>query len=210
MGVPGEMEASRSRILKASAMALVAASVVLVTLVLPAEYGVDPLGTGRMLGLTAIADPQAGAPAPSTEVGIEYVPTAQGAAAAYAGAFKTEATSFTLGPYEWLEYKYQLEKGAGMVFSWTADAAVTHEFHGEPDVGTEKDVISFDKRRLQASNGSLVAPFTGIHGWYWENTTGQPVTIKLSSSGFYSGGLELRSDRSRKTHELTAVQAGNP
>jgi len=203
-------EPSRGKIIKASIIALLAALVILVTLVLPAEYGVDPLGTGKALGLTAIADPQVGLPAPSAGVGMEYVPTAQGAAAAYAGAFKTETTSFTLGPYEWLEYKYQLEKGAGMVFSWTADAAVTHDFHGEPDEKGTAEVISFDKRRLQASNGSLVAPFTGIHGWYWENTTGQPVTVKLSSAGFYSGGLELRSDRSRKTHELTAVQVGNP
>lgn len=205
-----EMQATSGQILKASAVAAVAASVVLVTLVLPAEYGVDPLDTGRALGLTAIADPQAGVAATPVEVGREYVPTAQGAAAAYGGAFKTETTTFTLQPYQYLEYKYQLEKGASMVFSWSADVPLTHDFHGEPDVKGAAEVTSYDKRRLQAGNGSLVALFTGIHGWYWENPTGQAVTIRLSSAGFYSGGLELHSDRTRKVHQLSAVQAGNP
>jgi len=210
MQAAAEMQASRGQILKATIVAAVAATMVLVTLVLPAEYGVDPLGTGRALGLMAVADPQAGLAAVPVEVGMEYVPTVQGAAAAYGAAFKTETTSFTLQPYQYLEYKYQLEKGASMVFSWIADVPLTHDFHGEPDVKGAAAVTSYDKRRLQAGNGSLVAPFTGIHGWYWENPTGQPVTIKLTSSGFYSGGLELHSDRTRKVHQLTAVPAGNP
>ena len=46
---------SRRRILTATAVAFVTAVVVLVTAVLPAEYGIDPLGTGKMLGLTALA-----------------------------------------------------------------------------------------------------------------------------------------------------------
>jgi hypothetical protein len=210
MSAPESMLATKGQILKASAITLVVAGVALVTLVLPAEYGVDPLGTGRALGLTAIADPQEGLPIASTEVGFEYVPAIQGAAAAYAGAYKTETYTFTLGPYEWIEYKYQMEKGASMVFSWAASEAVTHDFHSEPDVKGSAEVISYDKRRLRGSNGSLAAPFTGIHGWYWENTTGSPVTVKVSAAGFFAGGLELRSDRTSKVHELSAVQAVNP
>ena len=35
----------------------VIAAIVLVTIVLPAEYNVDPTGIGRMLGLTSLSDP---------------------------------------------------------------------------------------------------------------------------------------------------------
>ena len=37
---------------RTTAIALTVAGAILVTVVLPAEYGVDPLGTGRRLGLT--------------------------------------------------------------------------------------------------------------------------------------------------------------
>ena len=35
------------------------------------------------------------------------------------------------------------------------------------------------------ANGSYVAPFTGIHGWYWENPGTEELIITLSTAGFY-------------------------
>ena len=43
----------------ATAVALVAAAVVLVAFVLPSEYGIDPLRTGHALGLTDLASASA-------------------------------------------------------------------------------------------------------------------------------------------------------
>jgi hypothetical protein len=54
----------RERIAFATAAAMFAAGVILVTVVLPAEYGLDPVGTGRVLGLTQMAQAEAGAVAP--------------------------------------------------------------------------------------------------------------------------------------------------
>lgn len=31
----------------------------------------------------------------------------------------------------------------------------------------------------------LIAPFNGIHGWYWRNQGETPVTLTLKTSGFY-------------------------
>jgi hypothetical protein len=31
----------------------------------------------------------------------------------------------------------------------------------------------------------LIAPWQGIHGWYWQNKSGAPVTVRLRMSGFY-------------------------
>jgi hypothetical protein len=42
---------SRKRILLATGAVLVVSAIVVVTAVLPAEYGLDPLGTGSALGL---------------------------------------------------------------------------------------------------------------------------------------------------------------
>jgi len=54
---------SVGKLIRATLFALILAAVVLVVAVLPAEYGIDPLGTGKLLGLTQLAE-QAGATAP--------------------------------------------------------------------------------------------------------------------------------------------------
>ena len=59
---------SKKRIIKATAVALLVAAVVLFTAVLPAEYGVDLLGTGKLLGLMDLANATAAkAPAKPAE-----------------------------------------------------------------------------------------------------------------------------------------------
>jgi len=30
-----------------------------------------------------------------------------------------------------------------------------------------------------------VAPFDGVHGWYWLNDSQQPVLLRLQIAGFY-------------------------
>ncbi len=47
---------ARERIALNAGVALLAAGLLLVVAVLPAEYGVDPTGIGRALGLTAMND----------------------------------------------------------------------------------------------------------------------------------------------------------
>ena len=43
---------SSARLLRSTAIAIVAAAAILLTVVLPSEYGIDPTGAGRVLGLT--------------------------------------------------------------------------------------------------------------------------------------------------------------
>lgn len=47
---------SSAQLLRSTAIAIVAAGVILVTAVLPAEYGIDPTGAGRLLGLTEMGE----------------------------------------------------------------------------------------------------------------------------------------------------------
>jgi len=94
------------------------------------------------------------------------------------------------------------EKGSVMLYSWTGTAPVLHDFHGDPHGGTESSSVSYQKKPLRDANGAFTAPFSGIHGWYWENPGGDTITVTVTTSGFYSSALEIRSDRTRKTHEL--------
>jgi hypothetical protein len=105
--------------------------------------------------------------------------------------YKTESTTFTLNPSQAFEYKYRLEKGLGMVYAWQAAAPIKFEFHSEPDDSSLK-VQSHEKGESDHEAGSLLAPYTGIHGWYWENPGQSDVTLTLTSAGFYTAGVEMR------------------
>lgn len=193
-------------------MALVVAGALLVTIVLPAEYAIDPVGTGRWLGLTEIASPSLTPVDVVSPDGAVLVPVQNGPIGEYPAEFKLDVFEIALAPYEYVEYKYHLEQGATMLYSWTANAALIHDFHGErpggaPDGPAE---VSFDKRDRQRASGSFTAPFSGIHGWYWENPGGEPITIRLTSSGFYSSALEIRSDRTRRTGNLRPLETLSP
>jgi hypothetical protein len=93
-----------------------------------------------------------------------------------------------------MEYKYRLEKGRALLYTWKATGPVNYELHAEPDGGPRGFAQSYEKRDgVQNASGTLTAPFSGIHGWFWENRTAQPVTVTLESAGFYNLAHEFRS-----------------
>ncbi len=107
--------------------------------------------------------------------------------------FQQQRVQFTLKPTEGMEYKYRLEKGANMVYTWSATGDVLHDMHGEADGASPDSSDSFDNAPRRRGAGALTAPFSGIHGWFWENRTGEPITITLTASGFFTDTIEFRS-----------------
>ena len=165
---------------RATAVALAIAVVVLVVAVLPAEYGIDPLGTGRALGLTALAGVNEAAP--SAPVAAEPQPT----------VLAQDTYTIELRPFEAVEYKYRLEQGRALVYEWTTTAPVEWDFHGEPDGAPARYSESYEKGNGRSSNGAFVAKKPGIHGWFWENQGAGRITVTLKTSGFYSASTEFR------------------
>ena len=102
-----------------------------------------------------------------------------------------------------MEIKYNMKRGAGLVYSWTASGTLLFEFHGEPNVkpvgkgGTDyfESYELDDKVGRNQGHGTFVAPSTGIHGWFWENKSSTKVTLKLVSAGFYDWILQNRNDK---------------
>jgi hypothetical protein len=200
---------SLQRLARTTGVALVVAVALLVAIVLPSEYAIDPLGSGRWLGLTAIASPAVSPVEELRPAGAALKPIAKGPMGEYPGDFKLDVYEITLQPYEYVEYKYHLEQGATLLYSWKAGAALVQDFHGEREGGATKSgpaEESFDKEDRREATGSFTAPFTGIHGWYWENPSGTPITIRLTSSGFYGSAVEIRSDRSRTPRTLKPIE----
>ena len=159
--------ASSRKILAATGLALVAAAVLLATAVMPAQYGLDPLGVGGALAINGLFR-ASGQP-------ITAQPT----------ALQHDSIDFVLGPYQFVEYKYWLEAGASMVFSWSATRSVNYDLHGEPENAPAGYAESFDRRESDKAHGTYRAPFSGTHGWYWENGGAGDVTIRLTTAGFY-------------------------
>lgn len=176
---------SKRAILTATGIALGAALVILLVAVLPAEYGIDPLRTGRMLGLTDISKAaESAAPA-----GARAVAAPGGIYTAQTSVYKTDSEDLGLGPGEGVEIKYHMQKGAGMVYAWKADGKVQFEFHGEPDQKPRPDYFESyqldNKVGQDHSYGTFTAPTTGIHGWFWQNKGKKEVKIHLTTAGFY-------------------------
>jgi hypothetical protein len=131
--------------------------------------------------------------APAAQQAVQPPPPTPDALVAQQGLFQTDSMQFTLAPKEGMEYKYRLAKGAGLLFSWTATAPVHYELHSEPEGGPKGYAETFDKQDSRDSgHGNYVAPFSGIHGWYWENRTDGEVVLRLLSAGHYTESLEFR------------------
>jgi len=184
---------ARERIALVAGAALLAGGLILVAAVLPAEYGLDPFGIGRALGLTAIGEVQQNLAAfeatrAATATGAQTI-------APQERAYQNETVEFTLAPRDSFEYKYRLDKGEALLYSWKATGALNYEFHAEPDGAPRGYAETYEKKNgMATASGTLTAPFAGIHGWYWENTSDKAITIALSAAGFYNMAHEFRKD----------------
>jgi hypothetical protein len=174
---------STKALLQATGIAVVIALLILFVAVLPAEYGIDPLKTGALLGLTGISK------SAESSTGGRATPVQTGIFTSQEKGYKVDVEDLSLRPGEGVEIKYHMQKGAGMVYAWKADGKVQFEFHGEPDQKPKPDYFESyeldDKVGRDHSFGSFTAPTTGIHGWFLVNKGTKEVTIHLTTAGFY-------------------------
>jgi hypothetical protein len=164
---------NKRRIIVASLAAVLVAAALLLTIILPAEYGWDPLGSGRALGLLGLSDAEQQALNQQQE------------------AWHSDAIEFELAPFESVEYKYRLEKGAALLYAWQAETAVFYEMHSEPDGAAPGYAETFSKTEAARDQGSYTAPYGGIHGWFWQNRSQVPVTVRLQAQGYFSYSVHM-------------------
>ncbi|SFZ86849.1 hypothetical protein SAMN02983003_4044 [Devosia enhydra] len=165
--------------------ALALGTVLTLTVVLPAEYGIDPTGFGALTGLNRISQPpemvvETRFSAPPEIARPEALPFRQDVVTIPIGAFGR-----TLGA---TEYKVTLEEGQTLVYSWKASVPVVFEFHGHttPTDGSPAQVMDYAKGTATEGNGALTAPLSGIHGWYFANPTFEDVSVELTLAGYYT------------------------
>lgn len=181
------------QLFRATVVALVAAGAILVTVVLPAEYAIDPTGAGRALGFTQMGELKAQLAAEAAADAIpQAAPTplvSQSSASAdpVVGERRSDVTTLTLAPGEGAEIKAKMTKGASLQFDWSVSGgAVNFDTHGDPPNAPRSFYHGYGKgKNSTGEQGTLVAAFDGKHGWFWRNRSDRPVTITLRTEGIY-------------------------
>lgn len=206
---------SSSQLLRSTLIALIAAGVLLVTVVMPAEYAIDPTGAGRLLGLTQMgelkqtlaeeaateAQPPAEAapaePAATTPDKDELVAAQAEPAPAAAPtpaqpeppkvATQQHEVNLTLKPNQATEIKLEMKEGAKANFHWTANGGrLNYDTHGDPYKAPKGFYHGYGKgKNTPELQGELVAAFDGKHGWFWRNRTNETVKLTLRTDGEY-------------------------
>ena len=183
------------QLLRATALAFAAAGAILVAVVLPSEYAIDPTGIGRQLGLTRMGEIKAQlaeeAAADATAGAAPVAPASQAAPAkvatvgAAAEAPRSDTMKLTLAPDQGAEIKATMAKNARLTFNWSVEGGrVNFDTHADaPGI----DYHGYGKGKETAGeSGELVAAFDGKHGWFWRNRSAGPVTITLRTEGAYT------------------------
>ncbi len=197
-----EMPSGRS-LLRSTAIAVAVAGVLLLTCVLPAEYGVDPTGVGRVLGLTqmgevklalaeeaasnAAAEASADSVIAASESAVPPAPAESGQAVA-APVLRVDTTLVTLLPNKGGEIKLVMPGGSRAAYRWSVTGGVVNfDMHGDSTNAPKDWFVSYRKgQRAAADSGELVAGFTGNHGWYWRNRGTREVLVQLITTGSYA------------------------
>lgn len=197
--LPSSRQLARSTLIAASV-----ALILLVGVVMPAEYGRDPIGTGSLLGLKKMGEikvslaqeaqsdrsPAPAAPAAVTEASPPLAPAATPAVDSppVTGGRATHTTSLILKPGQAAEVKLDMRKGAEVRFQWAAQGGrVNFDNHGDPVNAAPGFYHGYGKgRQVERDSGVIKAAFDGRHGFFWRNRGKATVTIELKTEGDYA------------------------
>jgi len=192
---------SKAQLLKSTGIAIAIATVILITAVLPAEYGIDPTGIGKWLGLAKMGEIKTSlAKDAAAEVAKEKANKAQMLTAMKTkpvdstkksepkpkANLRKDSMTVTLRPDEATEIKLAMKKGEKVNFVWESDnGKANFDTHGDSKT-LNINYHNYDKGSMVKDEGMLEASFDGHHGWFWRNRTSGVMKITLEVSGEYS------------------------
>lgn len=196
-----------AQLLKSTVIAAASAAAILVLVVLPAEYGIDPTGVGQAVGLAEMGEIKTQlADEAEADLMMQTQPVATGQQQSSAGGLFglvfgaayaqepayaqeivpedwTEQYSRSLTPGEGAEVKLVMTEGAEAEYLWVSEGGVVnYDLHAD---GSGQNIRYEKGRAVPGDDGTLTAAFTGNHGWFWRNRDKQDVTVTLYVRGDY-------------------------
>jgi len=199
----------KSKIIKATILALIVGALLLVVGVLPAEYGIDPTGAGKVLGFSKLYVPEdSGTASLTTMASTSSLPLIKLEKAGSGPNVERPVESDNPPPAEQLEqksdsiqvvvpagkgieFKINMLKYGKMKYEWTtSDREVLYfDFHGEVKQEKEVKEVYFESYTIANSNnmvGTFLAPYEGKHGWFFRNNSNADIVVNLRLKGQYA------------------------
>ena len=199
----------KSKIIKATIISLIIGAIKLFTAVLPAEYGIDPTGAGKVLGFSKLYVPEnnqtngLNAIASTSSLPLiklekagsgPNVPRpveADNPAPEEQLAMREDETKVIVPAGKGIEFKINMLKYGTMKYEWTTanNEVLYFDFHGEVKQKEVVKEVYFESYTISNSNnmvGTFLAPYEGKHGWFFRNTSNEDVTVNLRLKGQYT------------------------
>lgn len=193
---------SMKKLIKSTIIAIGIASIILITVVLPAEYGIDPTGIGSIFGLTTMGEIKVSlAKEAAAEVDLEKlkveIPDQKAAVKKSKSEMKNSNSSeqsdsftFSLKPNEGKEIKLTMAKNSQVEYYWSSNGGkVNFDTHADSKA-LEIKYHNYEKGSTTESKGTLKAAFDGNHGWFWRNRTSKEVSVTLNVQGQFTAVVE--------------------
>jgi hypothetical protein len=196
---------NKGQLLKSLIIALIIGAIVLLTAVLPAEYGIDPVGTGKLFGFSKLY--QGNEQIENNEIysslnfkkikmeklgSPQSVPKpseADNSPPEVQYSVREDTIEVIVPAKKGIEYKFKSLKYGRTKYEWSTDKGIVYiDFHGEVKQENSSKNVFYESYTLAYSNnmaGTLTAPFEGKHGWYFRNETNQDIVVAIRLNGQY-------------------------
>lgn len=199
---------NKKKLLKSVVIAILIGGIVLLTAVLPAEYDIDPLGTGKLFGFSRlyVADATVETTTVTTPAALQRKPLriaklgsppevpkpteANNPAPTAQLPPQMDTIQVMIPARKGIEYKFKALKYASIKYDWSSsdDSIVYIDFHGEVQQEDPPKNVFYESYTLAYSNnmaGTFTAPFDGRHGWYFRNESQKDIEVTIHLNGEY-------------------------
>ncbi len=198
----------KKKIFKSLLIALIIGAILLVGAVMPAEFGIDPTGAGKLFGFSKLYVPEE----TTNRTGLESIvqtslplikmekagsgPDVKRPAEADNPApdkqltQRNDSVQVTVPAGKGIEYKINMLKHGKMKYEWTTDKGLVYfDFHGEVKQAKEAKAVYFESYTIANANnmvGTFLAPYEGKHGWFFRNNGSADIVVTLRLKGQYT------------------------
>jgi len=196
---------STYQLIRSTIIAAISAIIILFTVILPAEYAIDPTGIGRVLGLTEMGEikkelsEEAEADRKLDQEKKEKINDTKNnqsnlfhhifnflsiSANAQEHITKLDNIELIIKPKASAEWKLVMLKGQQVQYEIQAEGGkINYDLHGHGSGNSQ----TYEKGRgSKGSKGEFVAAFDGEHGWFFRNRDKSDIKVTIKVSGNYN------------------------
>ena len=182
---------SSAQLLKSTIIAIIMIVILFVMVILPAEYGTDPTGVGKLLGLKEMGDIKMSLLEESQNESLQEsepfsIVSDSVEAEKISNTINEDEVEITIEPGKAIEIKLEMKIGDVVQYEWrTIKGGLNYNLHGDGYKGSKKSINYKKGRMVPSDSGEVKAEFNGYHGWFWRNREKFSVTVILKTSGDY-------------------------